>query len=169
MPLRATPQQKNSLKMLLQAVTERKRWVLRGRPPMPVLASFNRGGGVVTPNRPNYGNVMSLLAPDKMLKILSSAKEMSAGVAKGSFAKMPPVKYGHMVAPSSGRSFPIPGVSGLYKDAEGNLKFFKGVPNEITAKAEVYGTRMAREVFGLDAPRTDYQNYNKPPRPVWKI
>jgi TP901 family phage tail tape measure protein len=168
LPLRATPEQKNSLKMLLQAVSERKRWVLRGRPPVPVLASFNKGGGVVTPGRPNYGNIMSLLSPEKMLKILATSKEFSSSVAKGSFAGMQPVKYGHMVSPSTGMSYPIPGVSGLYKDAEGNLKFFKGVPNEITAKAEIYGTRMAREVFGLESPEQTIRTILNPLDPSGK-
>ncbi|NDB58705.1 phage tail tape measure protein, partial [bacterium] len=168
LPLRATPEQKNSLKMLLQAISERKRWVVRGRPPVPVLASFNRGGGVVRSGRPNYGNVMSLLSPEKMLKVLATSKELSSNVAKGAFANMPPVSYGHMISHSSGRSYPVPGVSGLYKDADGSLKFFKGVPNEITAKAELYGTRMAREVFGLDSPEQTIRTIRNPLDPSGK-
>jgi TP901 family phage tail tape measure protein len=171
--VRANKKQRSSLSMLLEAAAERKRWVFRGRPPIPVL--LNKGGmipgGSISPNRSSYGNVspmLRLLAPDKQLKILQQAREMSKATATGSFKDMPPVKYGHMVAPSSGMSYPVPGVSGLYKDADGNLKFFKGVPNEISAKAEVYGTRMAREVFGLEAPEQTIKTILNPLDPSGK-
>ena len=112
--------------------------------------------------------LLKLLAPGKQLDILEQAREMSRATATGSFKDLPPVKYGHMVAPSSGMSYPIPGVSGLYKDSDGRLKFFKGVPNEISAKAEVYGTRMAREVFGLDAPEQTIKTISNPLDPSGK-
>ena len=215
--VRANRKQRSSLSMLLEAAAERKRWVFRGRPPMPVL--LNKGGmipgGAISANRSSYGvpplsprlealrlaqqaanakkreadmikypwikeavegrnrgsgssTLLSLLDPGKQLKILQEAREMSRATATGSFKDLPPVKYGHMVAPSSGMSYPIPGVSGLYRDADGRLKFFKGVPNEISAKAEVYGTRMAREVFGLDAPEQTIRTIVNPLDPSGK-
>ena len=177
--VRATSKQRNDLQMFLEAVMARKKWMFvpRGRPPvmMPVLAKLNRGGmipgGSINSNRSSYGFVspaLKLLAPDKQLKILQKAREMSKATATGSFKDLPPVKYGHMVAPSSGMSYPVPGVSGLYKDADGNLKFFKGVPNEISAKAEIYGTRMAREVFGLEAPEQTVRTILNPLDPSGK-
>ncbi len=138
----------------------------------PAVSVFNSGGqipgGSVVGGRMNYGNVMSILSPTKMLEVLAKSKQISSNTAKSSYADMPPVQYGHMVSHSSGRSYPIPGVSGLYKDADGSLKFFKGVPNEITAKAEVYGTRMAREVFGLDAPEQTIRTIRNPLDPSGK-
>lgn len=177
--VRATQKQRNDLQMFLQAVMARKKWMLvpRGRPPImtPVLAKLNMGGlipgGSISKNRSSYGNVsplLKLLAPDKQLKVLQAAREMSKATATGSFKDLAPVKYGHMVAPSSGMSYPVPGVSGLYKDADGNLKFFKGVPNEISAKAEIYGTRMAREVFGLDSPEQTIKTILNPLDPSGK-
>jgi len=119
-----------------------------------VAAFRNAGGplpgGMITRGRSGYG--ISLLAPEKMLKILNTSKQLSSKSSLGSFATMPPTAYSHQIAPSSGKSYPLPGVSGVYKNENGELVFFKGVPNEISAKAEMYGTRMAREVFGLDAP-----------------
>ena len=175
--VRATKEQRNSLRMFLEAAAKRQRWAFVGRPPRPMLVAgaYNMGGmipgGHISTNRSSYGNVspmLKLLAPDKQLKILQQARDISRATATGSFKDMPPVKYGHMVAPSSGMSYPIPGVSGLYKDADGNLKFFKGVPNEISAKAEVYGTRMAREVFGLDAPEQTIRTIANPLDPSGK-
>jgi TP901 family phage tail tape measure protein len=171
--VRANKKQRSSLSMLLEAAAERKRWVFRGRPPVPIL--LNKGGmipgGSISANRSSYGFVsptMRLLPPDKQLKILQKAREMSRDTATGSFKDMAPVKYGHMVAPSSGMSYPVPGVSGLYKDADGNLKFFKGVQNEMSAKAEIYGTRMAREVFGLESPEQTIRTISNPLDPSGK-
>jgi TP901 family phage tail tape measure protein len=219
--VRATKEQRNSLRMFLQAAAKRQRWAFLGRPPRPVLVAgaYNMGGmipgGSISANRSSYGipplsprlealrlaqqaanakkreadmikypwikeavagrnkgsggsPLLSLLAPDKQLKILQSAREMSRATATGSFKDMPPVKYGHMVAPSSGMSYPVPGVSGLYKDADGNLKFFKGVQNEMSAKAEIYGTRMAREVFGLESPEQTIRTILNPLDPSGK-
>jgi len=177
--VRATSKQRSDLQMFIEAVMSRKKWMFipRGRPPImtPVLTRMNMGGsipgGSINSNRSAYGFVspaIKLLAPDKQLKILQSAREMSRATATGSFKDMPPVKYGHMVAPSSGMSYPVPGVSGLYKDADGKLKFFKGVPNEISAKAEIYGTRMAREVFGLEAPEQTVRTILNPLDPSGK-
>lgn len=142
----------------------------------PLVASFfNRGGmipgGEISRGRSNYGGVsplLKLISPEKQLKILRQATEMSKATARGPYKDLAPVNYHTMVAPSSGMSFPIPGVSGLYKDIDGTLKFFKGVPNEITAKAEVYGTRMAREVFGLDAPDQTIKTIANPLDPTGK-
>ena len=215
--VRANKKQRSSLSMLLEAAAERKRWVFRGRPPMPIL--LNKGGmipgGAISANRSSYGvpplsprleairlaqqaryaeereaarikypwikeavegrnrgsgssTLLSLLAPEKQLKILDAARAMSKQTADGPYGNMAPTKYGHMVQPSSGMSYPIPGVSGLYRDADGNLKFFKGVQNEISAKAEVYGTRMAREVFGLDAPEQTIKTILNPLDPSGK-
>ena len=119
-----------------------------------VAAFRNAGGplpgGMITRGRSGYG--ISLLAPEKMLKILNTSKQLSSKSSLGSYSTMPPTAYSHQIAPSSGKSYPLPGVSGVYKNENGELIFFKGVPNEISAKAEMYGTRMAREVFDLDAP-----------------
>ncbi len=141
----------------------------------PAVGFFNKGGmipgGSISKGRSNYGNIsplLRLIAPSKQLEILKKARDMSKATATGTYKDMAPVKYGHMVSPSSGMSYPIPGVSGLYKDADGNLKFFKGVPNEISAKAEIYGTRMAREVFELDAPEQTIRTIANPLDPTGK-
>ncbi len=141
----------------------------------PAVASFvqrNAGGplpgGRVVGGRINYGNVMSILSPEKMLKVLALSKEFSSRKSLGSFADQPITSYGHRIASSSGKSYPIPGVSGVYKNENGDLVFLKGVPNGISAKAEVYGTRMAREVFELDAPEQTIRTLANPLDPSGK-
>ncbi|NDB63607.1 MAG: phage tail tape measure protein, partial [Nitrosopumilaceae archaeon] len=125
-------------------------------------------GGPIGRGKRYYGNPIGLINASSMLNILKQAKQMSSKEALGSFAKMPVAGYSHQIAPSSGKSFPIPGVSGLYKNENGDLVFFKGVPNEISAKAEMYGTRMAREVFGLDSPIQTIRTIRNPLDPTGK-
>ena len=138
-----------------------------------VDARLNSGGAVpggsIRHGRYGYGlNPMSLLTPEKMLNVLRTSKELSSKAALGEFANMSPASYSHQIMPSSGKSYPIPGVSGIYKNDKGDLVFFKGVPNEITAKAEMYGTRMAREVFGLDSPNQTVRTILNPFDPARK-
>jgi TP901 family phage tail tape measure protein len=111
-------------------------------------------GGSISRGRSNYGNIapaLRLLAPDKQLKILAKARELSSRGSLGKFADMPVTEYGHQISASTGMSYPVPGVSGLYK--VGNKKVFvKGVPNELTAVHEPIGTQIARDLFGVHSP-----------------
>jgi len=160
--VRATKKQRNDLQMFLEAVMARKKWVMipRGRPPimMPVLAKLNKGGmipgGSISRGRSNYGVVapaLKLLAPDKQLKILAKARELSSKDALGKFADTPVTEYGHQISASTGMSYPVPGVSGLYKVGKKKL-FVKGVPHEVVATHEPIGTQIARDLFGIASP-----------------
>ena len=150
------PRSKNSLGKVLRLKYPKLLPPLVGQQAVVARMAANSGGqipgGMVNARRYNYGNVMPLLTPEKILKVLTTSKQLSSKRSLGSFANEPTTSYSHQIAPSSGKSYPIPGVSGVYRNDKGELVFFKGVPNEITAKAEMYGTRMAREVFGLDSP-----------------
>jgi TP901 family phage tail tape measure protein len=158
--VRANKDQKNSLRMLLEAAAKRSKWILAGRPPRPMLVSgaWNAGGmipgGHISRGRSNYGNIapaLKLLAPDKQLKILAKARELSSKDALGKFADTPVTEYGHQISASTGMSYPVPGVSGLYK--VGNKKLFvKGVPHEVVATHEPIGTQIARDLFGIASP-----------------
>ncbi len=160
--VRATKKQRNDLQMFLEAVMARKKWVMipRGRPPvmMPVLAKLNKGGmipgGSISRGRSNYGVVapaLKLLAPDKQLKILAKARELSSKDALGKFADTPVTEYGHQISASTGMSYPVPGVSGLYKVGKKKL-FVKGVPHEVVATHEPIGTQIARDLFKIASP-----------------
>ncbi len=124
----------------------------------PLAGEFNMGGmipgGSISRNRKNYGNpaqLIKLLAADKQLKILAKARELSSRAHLGKFADTPVTEYGHQISPSSGMSYPIPGVSGLYK-VDKKKVFVKGVDHEVVATHEPIGTRIARDLFGIEAP-----------------
>ena len=176
--VRATPKQKNDLQMFLEAVMARKKWIMipRGRPPImtPVLAKLNKGGmipgGHISRNRSNYGNIspaLRLLAPDKQLKILAKARELSSRSSLGKFADTPVTEYGHQISASSGMSYPIPGVSGLYK-VDNKKVFVKGVDNELVATHEPIGTLITRELFGIHSPKQKAVTVNNPLDPKKK-
>ena len=215
--VRSNKKQRSALSMLLEAAASRKKWIFRGRPPIPVL--LNKGGmipgGSISANRSSYGvpplsprleafrlaqqaanakkreadmikypwikeavagrnkgsggsPLLSLLPPDKQLKILTTAKELSSRSALGSFADTPITKYGHQISPSSGMSYPIPGVSGVYKDPTGKLVFVKGVPNELTAIHEPIGTEIMRKLFGINSPVQTARTVSNPLDPSKK-
>lgn len=156
--VRATPKQRNDLQMFLEAVMSRKRWVMipRGRPPMmtPVLARLNKGGmipgGTISRDRSSYGNVaplLRLLTPTQQLKVLEHARSMSFTTR----SIYPETSYGHIIAPTTGRSFPVPGVGGVYDDEKKRRVFFKAVPNEPSLIAETRGTEIGR-ILGLITP-----------------
>jgi TP901 family phage tail tape measure protein len=174
--VRATSKQRNDLQMFLEAVMSRKKWVMipRGRPPImtPVLARLNKGGmipgGSISRGRTSYGNPMSLLAPDKMLKVLAKAKQLSSREALGSFADTPVTQYGHRIAGSSGMSYPVPGVSGVYRDAKGKLVFVKGVPSEAVAIHEPIGADIVRMGFGIHTPVMGARTVSNPLDPTKK-
>jgi len=202
--VRATKEQRNSLKMFLEAAAKRQRWAFLGRPPRPMLVAgaYNKGGmipgGSISSNRFSYGvpplsprleairlaqqaanakkresdmikypwikeavagrnrgssvsPLLKLLPPEKMLDVLTTAKTLSSRSSLGSFADTPVTQYGHQISASSGMSYPIPGVSGIYKIG-GRRVFVKGVPNELTAIHEPIGTDITRRLFGIESP-----------------
>ena len=60
--------------------------------------------------------------------------------------------YGKLISPTSGRSFPVDGIGGLYEKPDGTRVFVKPMLDEVGANAEVRGTQIARDVHGLEAP-----------------
>jgi TP901 family phage tail tape measure protein len=72
---------------------------------------------------------------------------------KSSYANVPPRQYGHQLAKSTGHSFPLFGVGGVYMSPEGKRVFVKPVVNETAAVAEMRATEIARKAHGLKAPQ----------------
>ena len=170
--VRANKDQRKSLSMLLEAAAKRSRWIFTGRPPRPMLiaGAYNLGGmipgGSISRNRKNYGFVspaLRLLAPAQQLKILQQAREMSAATPAGYI----PASYSHLLTPSTGRSFPVPGVAGVYQNEEKKKVFFKAVPNEVSLTAEMRGTEIGR-ILGLETPVQVARSIRNPLDPTGK-
>jgi TP901 family phage tail tape measure protein len=167
--VKANRKQRNSWSMFLEAAATRQRWI-PGRPPRLVPAGYNLGGmipgGSISRGRLNYGNLptlLRLLTPSQQLKVLEHARSMSF-VGRSNY---PQASYSHILSPSTGRSFPVPGVGGVYDDQQKNRVFFKAVPNEKSLVAETRGTEIGR-ILGLITPAQTRKTIRNPYDPTGK-
>ncbi len=81
-----------------------------------------------------------------------AATEIFSLFKQSSYANVPPTQYGHQIAPTTGHSFPIFGLGGVYAKPDGSKVFVKPVMDEAAALAEMRATEIARKVHGLKAP-----------------
>ncbi len=167
--VRANRKQRNSWSMFLEAAATRQRWI-PGRPPRLVPAGYNLGGmipgGSISRGRLNYGNLptlLRLLTPTQQLKVLQHARTMSFTGR----SPYPEASYSHIISESTGRSFPVPGVGGVYDDQQKNRVFFKAVPNEKSLVAETRGTDIGR-ILGLITPVQTRKTIRNPLDPTGK-
>jgi hypothetical protein len=70
---------------------------------------------------------------------------------KSSYAGTAPTNYGHQISPTSGHSFPIFGLGGVYQKGDKQV-FVKPVLDEKAALAEMRSTEISRRAHGLEAP-----------------
>jgi TP901 family phage tail tape measure protein len=104
---------------------------------------------------PGFANGVMLGMP-RSAKSVSKNRDAADAIyqefLKSSYANVPPTEYGHQIAPTSGHSFPIFGLGGVYSKAGGGQVFVKPVMDETAALAEIRGTQIARQAHGLEAP-----------------
>jgi TP901 family phage tail tape measure protein len=81
----------------------------------------------------------------------ASMEKASQAVKDSRFNKTPITDYDDLLEPTSGRSFPVSGIGGLYSKG-GEKVFVKPVLDEKAALAEIRATQIAREVHGLSSP-----------------
>ena len=167
--VKANRKQRNSWSMFLEAAATRQRWI-PGRPPRLVPAGYNLGGmipgGSISKGRLNYGNLptlLRLLTPSQQLKVLEHARSMSF-TGRSNY---PQASYSHILSPSTGHSFPVPGVGGVYDDQQKNRVFFKAVPNEPSLVAETHGTAIGR-ILRLITPVQTRKTIRNPYDPTGK-
>ena len=92
--------------------------------------------------------------------------KISQQVSLGRFGTLPPSNFGTLLQPFSGRSFPVPGVGGIYRKPNGKIVVVKPTMDEKTALAEVRATEIAREVHGLVAPKQSIRTMIDPTDPA---
>jgi len=96
------------------------------------------------------------------------AMEKASEAAKNSrFAKEEPINYGELLSPTSGRSFPVAGIGGVYS-RNGERVFVKPMLDEKAALAEMRATEIARDVHGLHAPKQRVVVMKDPTDPTGK-
>jgi len=78
-------------------------------------------------------------------------EKASKAVKDSRFSKTPVTDYDELLEPTSGRSFPVAGIGGVYSKG-GDKVFVKPVLDEKAALAELRATEIARDVHGLQTP-----------------
>jgi TP901 family phage tail tape measure protein len=81
-----------------------------------------------------------------------AATEIYGNFKQSRLRNQEPENYGHQITPTTGHSFPLFGVGGVYAKPDGSRVFVKPVLDEKAAIAEVRATEIARKVHGLEAP-----------------
>jgi TP901 family phage tail tape measure protein len=110
--------------------------------------------GMIAGNIPGYAKGVMLGMP-KSAKSVSKSRDAGEEIyqmfLKSSYANTAPTNYGHQISPTSGHSFPIFGLGGVYQ--KGNKQVFvKPVLDEKAAFAEMRSTEISRRAHGLEAP-----------------
>ena len=94
-------------------------------------------------------------------------KEIADSTAKTKSGQLAPTNFGRLTAPTTGFSFDVPGVGGLYDGPNGKV-FVKPMLSELDALAEKRATDFAREVHGLDTPEQKISTMIDPSDPEGK-
>ena len=114
------------------------------------------------------GMPRGIKAVEEQRKARLAMEEINSSVMTSRFADMDPTDFGMLVSPTTGRSFPVSGIGGLYKKPDGSMVFVKPVMDETAALAEQRATIIAREAHGLNAPRQDIKTMIDPTDPTGK-
>ena len=85
-------------------------------------------------------------------KSLAILKQVDADVRASSMAKVKPTDFGTQVSPTTGRSFGVEGIGGVY-EKDGKKVFVKPMLDEKSARAELNANTIARNVHGLSTPK----------------
>jgi TP901 family phage tail tape measure protein len=111
--------------------------------------------GMIAGNLPGFADGVFLGMPRSNKSVNKNrevADEIYEDFLKSKYAKVPPTNYGHQISKTSGHSFPIFGLGGVYSKPGGKKVFVKPVLDEAGALAEIRATQIARQAHGLEAP-----------------
>jgi TP901 family phage tail tape measure protein len=97
----------------------------------------------------------------------AAMEKANAAVKDSRFATRPVTEYDDLLEPTSGRSFPVPGIGGVYSKG-GDKVFVKPVLDEKAALAELRATQIARDVHGLKSPNQKVVVIKDPTDPTGK-
>jgi TP901 family phage tail tape measure protein len=141
------------------------------------IESLNAGGkvpgGTVEKGRYGYGKPFFVGMPRSIKQVeaqraaRAAMEKASTAVSESRFAKKPVTQYGELLSPTTGRSFPVAGVGGLYMKGDEKV-FVKPVLDERAALAEMRATEIARDVHGLHAPKQKIVVMRDPTDPTGK-
>jgi hypothetical protein len=114
------------------------------------------------------GMPKSFDAVTKRMQQELTLKQVAEAAKNSRFGSMAPTDFGRKIADSSGRSFPVPGIGGMYQKPNGDKVFVKPMVDEKAALAEQRATVIARQAHGLDAPMQTIRTMRDPLDPSGK-
>ena len=95
-------------------------------------------------------------------------EEIDFSLKTSQFANMDPTDFGVLQKASSGHSFPVEGIAGVYKKPDGSIVFVKPVMHETEALAEQRATTIARGAHEMGAPTQEIRTMFDPTDPTKK-
>jgi len=114
------------------------------------------------------GMPKSFDAVTKRMQQELTLKQVAEAAKNSRFGSMAPTDFGRKIADSSGRSFPVPGIGGMYQKPNGDKVFVKPMMDEKAALAEQRATIIARQAHGLDTPVQTVRTMRDPLDPSGK-
>ena len=125
----------------------------------PTTTNMNRLGAGTAPAISQTPPGAPVRAPELIAENMERAqsqqerlKEISRIAETTKSGKKKPTDFGKQIATSSGRSFDVREIGGVYEKPDGKRVFVKPMMSELDALAEQRATDFARKVQGLDAP-----------------
>lgn len=95
-------------------------------------------------------------------------KQIDKEIRKTALGKQAPTNFGTQISPTTGHSFPVKGLGGIYQKPDGTRVFVKPVMDAKAALAEQRATIIARDVHGLDSPKQEIRTMVDPTDPTGK-
>jgi TP901 family phage tail tape measure protein len=114
------------------------------------------------------GMPRGIKAVEAQRKARLTMEEIDSSLRTSQFATMDPTDFGVLKKASSGHSFPVDGIAGVYQKPDGSIVFVKPVMSETEALAEQRGTTIARGGHGLASPTQEIRTMLDPTDPAKK-
>ena len=127
-------------------------------------------GGKVKPGKFNYGRLFlgmprSIKQVEKQRQARLTMEEIDAGVRAGKYSTMPPTNFGKLDTPTTGHSFPVEGIGGVYIKPDGSKVFVKPVMDEDAALSQQRATMIARGGHDMHSPTQEIRTMIDPTDP----
>jgi TP901 family phage tail tape measure protein len=141
------------------------------------VVNMNRLGAGTTPvisQKPRSGNV-PVTAPELIQENMEKARSQEATLkaiadkaAATKTGQKKATNFGKQLSTTSGRSFDVREIGGVYEKPNGQKVFVKPMMSELDAIAEKRATDFARDVQGLDTPKQTIRTMIDPTDPAGK-
>jgi hypothetical protein len=110
----------------------------------------------------SFKDVTTKIANQRMLD------ELDRAIKNSPYGAMPVSNFGKLVTETTGRSFPVKGVGGVYQQPNGEQVFVKPVVDLEAARAEELSTIFTSKGHGLVAPKQEIKTMMDPTDPTGK-